>query len=187
MQPSLPPAPVNERMQVDSFQLSQAECQCRINNHLCLCCGSEGVAHLLPRCPVRPPRPAVSTIQIPPMIAILTHTTISVTTTHHSVTAQALIDSDSASNFISRGLLKRFYLKKTPCQQNLNIHSIAPPLSHSVLAAFTRRRSLFWCWMALPHPGKPMDADLQVHQRGSLSRIHPSVYFLCCFQLLLHG
>lgn len=33
---------------VDSFQLSQAECQHHINNHLCLYCGSEG--HLLPCC-----------------------------------------------------------------------------------------------------------------------------------------
>lgn len=71
-----PPAP--EPMQVDSFHLSCAERECRIQNHLCLYCGSDG--HLIPRCPIHPPCPAVSTIELPLIIAALTHTTVSLIT-----------------------------------------------------------------------------------------------------------
>lgn len=85
-----PPAPLYEPMQVVSFHLSPAERQRHIQNSLCLYCGSDG--HLIPECPVCPPRPAVSFIHFPPMI----RTTISVTTRHCSVTARALLDSGSA-------------------------------------------------------------------------------------------
>lgn len=44
----------------------------------------------------------VSTIQLPPMIANLT---ITVVTSHHSVSAQALDDSGSTGNFISWELI----------------------------------------------------------------------------------
>ncbi|MGL4765872.1 MAG: retrotransposon gag family protein, partial [Aeromonas sp.] len=60
-----PPAP--EPMQVDSQHLTASERQRRISSGLCLYCGGEG--HILTSCPVRPPRPAVSTIHIPPQVS----------------------------------------------------------------------------------------------------------------------
>ncbi|KAL0180330.1 hypothetical protein M9458_025772 [Cirrhinus mrigala] len=53
--------PVPETMQVDSTRLSRTERNCRISLGLCLYCGNQG--HLIRTCPVRPPRPVVSTIQ----------------------------------------------------------------------------------------------------------------------------
>lgn len=53
-----------EPMQVGSYHLTPAEHQRRLLNHLCLYCGGEG--HIITSCPTRPPRPAVSTIQLPP-------------------------------------------------------------------------------------------------------------------------
>lgn len=76
-----PAAP--EPMQVHSYCLSCAERQWHIQNHLCLYFGSDG--HLISQCSICPPCPAVSTIQLPPMIAALTHTTVSLTTSKHSV------------------------------------------------------------------------------------------------------
>lgn len=65
-------------MQVDSFHLFPTERQRHIEIPLCLYFGSDG--HLIPECPVRPPRPAVSFIHFPPMIPSLKRTTVSVTT-----------------------------------------------------------------------------------------------------------
>lgn len=69
--PALPPPhsmpstspPVPEPMEIDSTHLSAAERQRRIHNHLCLYCGASG--HIRIHCPVRPPRPAVSTVDLP--------------------------------------------------------------------------------------------------------------------------
>ncbi|KAL0151794.1 hypothetical protein M9458_052945 [Cirrhinus mrigala] len=53
-------SPVPEPMQVDSTRLSRSERNRRISQGLCLYCGQPG--HLLRNCPIRPPRPVVSTI-----------------------------------------------------------------------------------------------------------------------------
>ncbi|KAL1276249.1 hypothetical protein QQF64_035872 [Cirrhinus molitorella] len=52
--------PVPEPMQVDSNRLSQTERTRRLTSGLCLYCGNPG--HVIRNCPVRPPRPVVSTI-----------------------------------------------------------------------------------------------------------------------------
>ncbi|XDV42921.1 hypothetical protein PO909_011499 [Leuciscus waleckii] len=95
--------PAPEPMQVDSYHLTHAERQRRILNQLCLYCGREG--HVITACPVRPPRLAVSTIKLPPKINYLSRTTVHILTPHVCVSAQALIDSGSARNFISTQLL----------------------------------------------------------------------------------
>lgn len=45
---------------------------------------------VLPKGPIRPLHPAVTTIQLPPLIAYLTHTIVSLTASKHSVSVQAL-------------------------------------------------------------------------------------------------
>lgn len=96
-----PPAP--EPMQVDSFHLSNVERQWRIANRLCLYCGAVG--HLLPSCPVHPPHPAASTIQLPLSIPPLTRTDVILFARLCSVPSKALIDSGSVGHFISLDLL----------------------------------------------------------------------------------
>ncbi|MGL5580803.1 MAG: DUF4939 domain-containing protein, partial [Cetobacterium sp.] len=96
-----PPAP--EPMQVDSYHLTTSERQRRINQRLCLYCGGDG--HQLSTCPIRPPRPAVSTIQLPPQTARLSRTWVTLKHLQSSVSVQALIDSGSAGNFISQQTL----------------------------------------------------------------------------------
>ncbi|KAL0177240.1 hypothetical protein M9458_026134, partial [Cirrhinus mrigala] len=52
--------PVPEPMQVDTTRLSRTERNRRITLGLCLNCGQQG--HHIRTCPIRPPRPVVSTI-----------------------------------------------------------------------------------------------------------------------------
>lgn len=54
------PAPAPEPMQVDSYHLTQAERDRRINLELCLYCGASG--HLLNNCPIHPLCPVVRTV-----------------------------------------------------------------------------------------------------------------------------
>lgn len=74
-------------------------------------------------CPVRPPRPAVSNINVHPRITSLLHIPVSMMF-HHYISAKALIDSGSAENFISRDFINCFQIPKIPCQTELNVHSI---------------------------------------------------------------
>lgn len=97
-----PSAP--EPMDISSTHISSVECQHRINNNLCLYCGSAG--HLLTSCPVRPPRPAVSTVCIHSPISQMKCTTVQITYLQLSLSAQALIDSGSTGNFISLSTLQ---------------------------------------------------------------------------------
>lgn len=123
-------SPAPEPMQVDTIHLSNTECQRQIHIHHCLYCGEEG--HYLPLYPVRPPRPVVSTIQLPPMIASLTRTDVIITSHLSSVSAQALIDSGSSGNFISQ-LLRILCIKKS-CMQALNINNIlGKPLGYGYI------------------------------------------------------
>ncbi len=59
--------PIPEPMITDNYHLSTPERSCRLTQGLCLYCGS--TEHQLRACPVRPPRPAVSTIQIAPDVS----------------------------------------------------------------------------------------------------------------------
>lgn len=121
VQPSVaPPAP--EPMQIDTHHLTTTERQCRISQQLCLCCGGDG--HGISTCPVRPPRPAVSTIQLPPHTAHLTKTLVYVNNSHSSISVQALIDSGSAGNFISQQTLQILNARRQRCPVDLSITTI---------------------------------------------------------------
>uniref|UniRef100_A0A8C1X240 Gypsy retrotransposon integrase-like protein 1 n=1 Tax=Cyprinus carpio TaxID=7962 RepID=A0A8C1X240_CYPCA len=129
-----PPAP--EPMQIDSHHLSTSERQRRINTGLCLYCGGEG--HLLPSCPVRPPRPAVSTIHLPPQTAQLIQTWVTLRHLHSSISVQALIDSGSAGNFINQQTLNRLSVKRHRSPVELRITTIqGKPLGRGHIRYFS--------------------------------------------------
>ncbi len=116
------PAPAPEPMQISFNPLTLVERERRINSGLCLYCRTSG--HLLQTCPVRPPRPAVSTIQLNPQISTLTRMTIQLISPHTSIPAQALVDSGSSGNFISIETLNRLHLKQKLHSQTLNVQTI---------------------------------------------------------------
>lgn len=98
-QPLSPPsvtssAPAPEPMHLDSYHLTCAKRDRRINSGLCLYFGVS--SHLLNTCPIRPPRPAVSTIQLNPQIFVLSRMTIQLISPHVSISAQALTNSGSS-------------------------------------------------------------------------------------------
>lgn len=79
-----------------------------------------GEGHILTNSPVRPPRPAVSTIQLAPNISPLTRTTVHVLTTNLCF----CIDSGSAGNLISHQLLQKLNVRRKRCSQKLTIRTI---------------------------------------------------------------
>lgn len=163
--PAVPLAPSSEPIQVDSFHLSHSERQCRIHNNLCLYCGSNG--HLIPDCPVSPPRPVVSTVQLPWSVSTLQHTTLSVTTPHLTVTAQDLLDLGSAGNFISKNLLQQLGIKKCPCTKALNI-SLHPGKT----AGQRADTSLHTCHLA-PYRQPALGEDFTIGAKGFNCWYHP--------------
>ncbi len=116
--------PVPEPMQVDSTRLTCAERACRIEAGLCLYCGSAD--HFIQNCPVRPPRPAVSTIQLEPEITTLSLLPVQLFTPDHSVAVSALVDSGSSGNFISQDLLSRLHLPRKRHAQELRVYMRKP-------------------------------------------------------------
>lgn len=115
-------APAPEPMQVDSNHLTNAEHLRRMNIRLCLYCGGDG--HVISNCPVRPPHPAVSTLQFPPKTSQLIKTLVHVGNSHSCVSAQALIDSGSAGNFISTQILQELNVRQKKCPVDLRILTI---------------------------------------------------------------
>ncbi len=115
-------SPVPEPMQLDSNRLTRAERERRLTTGLCLYCGASG--HFIQKCPSRPPRPAVSTLQVEPEISILSLLTVQLLTPFHSISVSALIDSGSSGNFISQNLLKRLNLPRKRQDQDLKIETI---------------------------------------------------------------
>ncbi len=111
--------PVPEPMQVDSTHLARAERVCHIAAGLCLYCGLAD--HFIQNCPVRPPRPAVSTIQLEPEITTLSLLPVQLLTPDHSVAVSALVDSGSSGNFISQDLLSRLHLPRRRHAQELRV------------------------------------------------------------------
>ncbi|KAK3561631.1 hypothetical protein QTP86_011254 [Hemibagrus guttatus] len=107
--PEPAPEPAPEPMQLVTMHLNPAERQRRLTQSLCLYCGAPG--HALPVCPIRPPRPMVSTIFsfLPHMKPLTTHGTL--TTARTSVTVVALLDSGSAANFVSGTLCRQLGLR----------------------------------------------------------------------------
>ncbi len=114
--------PVPEPMQVDSTHLTRAERARRIAAGLCLYCGSAD--HFIQNCPIRPPRPAVSTIQLEPEITTLSLLPVQLLTPDHSVAVSALVDSGSSGNFISQDLLSCLNLPRRRHAQELRVETI---------------------------------------------------------------
>ncbi len=98
-------SPVPEPMQVDTARLSSQERARRMAAGLCLYCALAD--HFIRSCPNKTPRPAVSTLQIDPVISTLSVLTVQLFTPVQSVTASALVDSGSSGNFISQDLVSR--------------------------------------------------------------------------------
>ncbi|KAK3519255.1 hypothetical protein QTP70_023101 [Hemibagrus guttatus] len=124
-----PPEPAPEPMHLGTSHLTPAERQRRLTQNLCLYCGAPG--HAIPTCPIRPPRPMVSTIFpfLPKMKPLTTQGTL--TTTHASVSVVALLDSGSAGNFISGILCRQLGFRTKATVTPYQIQSITgKPVSH---------------------------------------------------------
>ncbi|KAK3571176.1 hypothetical protein QTP86_004921 [Hemibagrus guttatus] len=117
-----PPEPALEPMHLGTSHLTPAERQRRLTQNLCLYCGAPG--HAIPVCPIRPPRPMVSTIFpfLSKMKPLTTHGML--TTTHASVSVVALLDSGSAGNFISGTLCRQLGLRTKATATPYQIQSI---------------------------------------------------------------
>ncbi|KAK3559058.1 hypothetical protein QTP86_001105 [Hemibagrus guttatus] len=120
--PVSPPEPALEPMHLGSSHLTPAERQRRLTQNLCLYCGALG--HAIPACPIRLPRPTVSTIfpSTPKMKPLTTIGTL--TTAHFSVTVVALLNSGSAGNFISGTLCRQLGLRTKATSPTYQIQSI---------------------------------------------------------------
>ncbi|KAI2653687.1 Retrotransposon-derived protein PEG10 [Labeo rohita] len=103
-------SPVPEPMQIDSSRLSRTERQCRITSGLCLYCGTPG--HFLRNCPVRPPRPVMSTIQSDIETAQQTLISVTVYTAERTLCVSALLDSGASGNFTSQACLDLLHLPR---------------------------------------------------------------------------
>ncbi len=114
--------PVPEPMQVDTARLSSQERACRMAAGLCLYCASAD--HFIRPCPNKTPRPAVSPLQIDPVISTLSVLTFQLFTPVQSVTASALVDSGSSGNFISQDLLSRLHLPRRRHARELQVETI---------------------------------------------------------------
>ncbi|KAK3523122.1 hypothetical protein QTP86_017285 [Hemibagrus guttatus] len=186
-EPVSPPEPAPESapepMQLGTTHLNPAERQRRLTQSLCLYCGNPG--HALPVCPIRPPRPLVSTIFsfLPQMKPLTTHGTL--TTAHTSLTVVALLDSGSAANFISGTLCRQLELRTkataTPYQircitgkpiSRRRIHHSAgqvSPEQHNPILSWSTGEVLKWgntcfpgCFPHLPAPHSPTPISLPV-------------------------
>ncbi len=145
-------------MQLDSNRLTRMERVRRLATGLCLYCGASG--HFIQKCLSRPPRPAVSTLQVEPDISILPLLTVQLLTPHHSISVSALIDSGSSGNFISQNLLRRLDLPRKLRssrlrlfkENRLGVGASSTDLhpSFSKLDAFTGKPFPFWYWRDPP-------------------------------------
>ncbi|KAL0151693.1 hypothetical protein M9458_052992 [Cirrhinus mrigala] len=127
-----PHSPVPEPMQVDSTRLSRSERNRLMSQGLCLYCGQQG--HLLRNCPIRPPRPVVSTILSDIETANLTLLSATLYTSNHSLPVSALIDSGSSGNFISTKCLKELQLPRHRHHQIYSVTTIqGKPLGRGVV------------------------------------------------------
>ncbi|KAL0195101.1 hypothetical protein M9458_008673, partial [Cirrhinus mrigala] len=124
--------PVPEPMQVDSTRLSCSERNRRLSQGLCLYCGQQG--HLLRNCPIRPPRPVVSTILSDIENANLTLLFATLYTSNRSLPVSALIDSGSSGNFVSTKCLKELQLPRHRHHQIYSVTAIqGKPLGRGVV------------------------------------------------------
>ncbi|KAI2646694.1 Retrotransposon-like protein 1 [Labeo rohita] len=75
-------------------------------------------------CPIRPPRPVVSTLSTEVEISSLTLLPVTLHTSNMSLCVSALVDSGSSGNFISQNCLKRLQLNPQLHHQTLTVRTI---------------------------------------------------------------
>ncbi len=107
--------PVPGPMKLDSARLCLAA-------GLCLYCAS--LEHLVRTCPVRPPCPAVSTLQFDAEVSTLSLLPGQLLTPESSVSVSALVNSGSSGNFISQALLTRLNLPRKWQPRELRVETI---------------------------------------------------------------
>ncbi|KAL0170112.1 hypothetical protein M9458_034708, partial [Cirrhinus mrigala] len=146
-EPLSPPVTSPEPMEINRRRLTPQERQHRFAKGLCLYCGQS--THLLKDCPLRPPRPVVSTIL--PMSENMQpfSTPVTLTANDVSISVTALIDSGSAGNFIAGHLARRLKIKTFPTELIYQVQSITgKPLSEREVR---RRTGPVGVWVGLFH------------------------------------
>ncbi len=133
--------PVPEPMITDTYHLSIPERSRRLTQGLCLYCGS--AEHQLRACPIRPPRPAVSTIQIAPDISNMSLVDALLRYQDQSFPVKILMDSGAAGNFISSRTLAGFKIPRRRNDTNYQITSVqGKPLGRGLVRYHTPEVSL---------------------------------------------
>ncbi|KAL0172696.1 hypothetical protein M9458_033007, partial [Cirrhinus mrigala] len=112
-------SPVPEPMQIDSTRLSRTERNRRITNGLCLYCGRPG--HLLRTCPIRPPRPVVSTLSTEVETTSLTLFPVTSHISNLSICVSALVTSSAGVNIVET-TASSTYLIHLPFQFTFHLH-----------------------------------------------------------------
>ncbi len=133
--------PVPEPMITDSYHLSVPERSRRLTQGLCLYCGSAG--HQLRTCPIRPPRPAVSTIQITPDVSNMPLVDALLRYQDQSYSVRVLMDSGAAGNFISSHTLAGFKIPRCKNNTTYQITTVqGKPLGRGLVRSHTPEVSL---------------------------------------------
>ncbi len=113
----------------------------RLTQGLCLYCGSAG--HQLRTCPIRPPRPAVSTIQITPDISNMPLVDALLRYQDQSYSVRILMDSGAAGNFISSRTLAGFKIPRCKNDTTYQITTVqGKPLGRGLVRSHTPEVSL---------------------------------------------
>ncbi len=132
--------PVPEPMITDSYHLSIPERSRRLTQGLCLYCGSTG--HQLRTCPIRPPRPAVSTIQITPDVSNMSLVD-ALRYQDQLYPVRVLMDSGAAGNFISSRTLAGFKIPRCKNNTTYQITTVqGKPLGRGLVRSHTPEVSL---------------------------------------------
>ncbi|KAI2647957.1 Transposon Tf2-9 polyprotein [Labeo rohita] len=109
----------DEPMITDTYRLSPSERTRRMQNHLCLYCGEPN--HIIRNCPVRPQRPAVSTVRLTPSVSNIPHIPADLFNSY-LFPVHVLVDSGVARNSISSQCLTDF---KTPDVESETFYQIS--------------------------------------------------------------
>ncbi len=133
--------PVPEPMITDTYHLSILERSRRLTQGLCLYCGS--AEHQLRACPIRPPRPVVSTIQIAPDISNMSLVDALLRYQDQSFPVKILMDSGAAGNFISSRALTGFKIPRRRNDATYQITTVqGKPLGRGLVRYHTPEVSL---------------------------------------------
>uniref|UniRef100_A0A8C1X582 Uncharacterized protein n=1 Tax=Cyprinus carpio TaxID=7962 RepID=A0A8C1X582_CYPCA len=134
-----------EPMITDSYRLEASERRRRIQERLCLYCGE--ATHLIHACPVRPPRPMVSTVSFTPSVSHIPHIKAQITINSRNLSIHVLVDSGAASNFISSHFVTKH---RIPIIQNETTYRITT-IQGSPLGGGKITRRTHELQLVLPH------------------------------------